>query len=145
MNQADVVGLLTVGSASAPKEEVLKIGDAGTKQLVEIRQDGEERGLSNFFGAQKVESVLTPAILRGRDLDKAISARKMPPMPTALGQNANATAYTQLGEEEQAYPDRYVDPGLLRLIRHADLQQLPVSDVCMSSSEMLKLAFARDI
>ncbi|KAL9624950.1 MAG: hypothetical protein Q9160_000997 [Pyrenula sp. 1 TL-2023] len=113
VNQADVVGLLTVGSAATPKDEVLKLGDAGTKQLVEIRQDGEERGLSNFFGTQKVESVLTPAILEGRDLDKAISQRQMPPMPTALGQNASATPYTQLEEEEQGYPDRYDETGLL--------------------------------
>ncbi|KAL1958076.1 hypothetical protein VTO42DRAFT_5116 [Malbranchea cinnamomea] len=49
LKQADVVGLLTVGSQAAPKEDILKIGDAGTQQLVEIKQAGEERGLSAFF------------------------------------------------------------------------------------------------
>jgi hypothetical protein len=38
VNQSDVVGLLSVGSAAAPKEDVLQIGDAGKKQLVEVKE-----------------------------------------------------------------------------------------------------------
>ena len=53
VNQADVVGLLSVGSRANPKEGVLQIGDAGTKQLVQVKQDGEERGLAAFFEKDK--------------------------------------------------------------------------------------------
>lgn len=108
VNQADVVGLLTVGSAAAPKEDVLKIGDAGTKQLIEIKQDSEEKGLSAIFETQKVDTLLTPEILDGNNLEKALSTRKMPPLPTALGQNAQDRKYTQLDTDDQAYPEEYV-------------------------------------
>lgn len=61
VSQGDVVGLLTVGSKAAPKEEVLKIGDAGQKQLVAVKEEGE-KGLAAFFEKEKGvgKSVLGP-------------------------------------------------------------------------------------
>ncbi|KAH9826429.1 NADH-ubiquinone oxidoreductase [Teratosphaeria destructans] len=61
VRQPDVVALLTVGSAAAPKEEVLQIGEAGTKQLVALKDEGE-RGLSTFFqkDASATKAVLAP-------------------------------------------------------------------------------------
>jgi len=53
VNQGDVVGLLTVGSQSSPKEDVLQIGDAGTKQLVAVKEEGLKGGLSAFFEKDK--------------------------------------------------------------------------------------------
>ncbi|KAK3673815.1 hypothetical protein LTR78_006370 [Recurvomyces mirabilis] len=52
VRQPDVVGLLTVGSAAAPKEDVLQIGDAGAKQLVSVKEEGE-KGLSQYFEKDK--------------------------------------------------------------------------------------------
>ena len=61
VKQSDVVGLLSVGSAAQPKEEVLQIGDAGQKQLVAVKEEGE-RGLSAFFEKDKnaAKGVLGP-------------------------------------------------------------------------------------
>jgi hypothetical protein len=62
VTQGDVVALLSVGSKAAPNEETLQIGDAGKKQLVEVKKDGEEKGLAAFFEKQKgvASSVLGP-------------------------------------------------------------------------------------
>lgn len=49
VKQADAVGLLTVGSQEKPDEERLRIGDAGKNQLVQIKQEGEEKGLAALF------------------------------------------------------------------------------------------------
>lgn len=66
-----MVALLSVGSKSSPKDDVLQIGDAGSKQLVQVKQDGEEKGLAAFFEAQTgVSSVL--------------DAEGLPPMPPPL-------------------------------------------------------------
>ena len=77
VKQADVVGLLTVGSKAKPNEEALQIGDAGTKQLADLKTVGEDTGLAAFF-AQKKEagvSVLGPGGL--------------PPLPGGLYREAN--------------------------------------------------------
>ena len=68
IKQPDVVGLLTVGSAASPNEEVLKIGDAGTKQLAEVKEEGE-RGLSAFFKSG------------GKASMGVLKANGMPPLP----------------------------------------------------------------
>jgi hypothetical protein len=91
VNQADVVGLLTVGSKSGPKDDVLQIGEAGQKQLVAVKQEGEERGLAALFEKDKrnVKGVLGPDCL--------------PPLPC----NLNMSSKYQLGSG-QGYPERYV-------------------------------------
>lgn len=53
VKQVDVVRLLSVGSKAHPKEDVLQIGEAGSKQLVEVKKAGEEGGLSAYFEKQK--------------------------------------------------------------------------------------------
>lgn len=62
VNQTDVVGLLSVGSAAKPRDDVLQIGDAGAKQLVQVKQEGEERGLAALFEKDKksVSSIFGP-------------------------------------------------------------------------------------
>lgn len=86
ISQGDVIGLLTVGSKAAPKEEVLRIGEEGTKQLAEVKQDGEERGLAVFFEENKGSL--------------ATAFNGLPPKPV----NLSSTRYSLLDEEEQAYP-----------------------------------------
>ena len=91
VRQPDVVGLLSVGSAAQPKEDVLQIGDAGNKQLVEVKQEGE-RGLSAFFEKDKSASkgVLGP--------------NGMPPLPASI--HPTKKQYEVMDESEQAYGDR---------------------------------------
>lgn len=74
LSQGDVVGLLSVGSAAAPKEDVLQIGDAGTKQLVEVKEEGE-KGLATFFKKDN------------KNMMGVLGPGGMPPMPKNLGQN----------------------------------------------------------
>lgn len=87
MKQGDVVGLLTVGSKNAPKQEL--IGDAGTQALIAAKQEGE-KGLATFF--QKDRN-LAGAVL-GPD--------GMPPMPVQFGKGGKPEAGYKL-HKEQAY------------------------------------------
>jgi hypothetical protein len=80
VKQGDVVALLTVGSKANPKEDVLKIGDAGAKQLVEVKEEGE-KGLATFF---KKEKNLASGVL---------DANGMPPMPVAQVGHQRSTIY----------------------------------------------------
>jgi hypothetical protein len=47
VNQRDAVALLSVGSAAAPKQEL--IGEAGAKQLVAVAEEGQSGGLAAYF------------------------------------------------------------------------------------------------
>ncbi|KAK3647865.1 hypothetical protein LTR56_007839 [Elasticomyces elasticus] len=94
VQQPDVVALLSVGSAAAPKEDVLQIGDAGNKQLVALKEEGKQ-GLSAFFAKDKsaFKGVLGPD--------------GMPPNPAAL----QGKRYEMLKEQTYggAYPCRTFD------------------------------------
>lgn len=89
-----MVALLSVGSAAAPKD-TLQIGDAGTKQLVTVKEEGE-KGLAQFFekdmGAAK--GVLGP--------------NGMPPLPTSS--HRTGKRYTMMEDSEQAYTPKYGHP-----------------------------------
>jgi hypothetical protein len=41
-----------VGSKASPKDEVLQLGDAGKKQLVEVKQQGEDGGIAVFLAKE---------------------------------------------------------------------------------------------
>ena len=86
-----MVGLLTVGSKAAPKEDKLLAGDAGAKQLVEVKQQGEEKGLASVFEKDKtsVASVLGPDGL--------------PPFPSGLYPGPGRKRYEMTAEN--AYPE----------------------------------------
>ncbi|PYH40514.1 putative NADH-ubiquinone oxidoreductase 21 kDa subunit [Aspergillus saccharolyticus JOP 1030-1] len=90
VNQADVVGLLSVGSQAAPKE-VLKLGEAGAKQLVSVKQQGDERGLAGLFEKNKMEA-------RG-----VLDANGLPPLPCSL--NSSASKYRL--DHDHGYPEVY--------------------------------------
>lgn len=93
VNQADVVGLLSVGSKATPKEDVLQIGEAGAKQLVQVKQEGEERGLAALFEKDRksVANLLGPS--------------GMPPLPMALGPKQEAKQYVMDRDREQGFPE----------------------------------------
>ncbi|EAW10053.1 putative NADH-ubiquinone oxidoreductase 21 kDa subunit [Aspergillus clavatus NRRL 1] len=88
VNQADAVGLLTVGSRAAPKDDILQIGEAGEKQLIAVKQQGEERGLAAVFEQGK------------KNIQGVLGATGLPPAPCNL--NASSSKY-QLGHG-QGYP-----------------------------------------
>ncbi|KAF2479989.1 putative NADH-ubiquinone oxidoreductase 21 kDa subunit [Neohortaea acidophila] len=91
VRQPDVVALLTVGSAAAPKEDVLQIGDAGTKQLVQVKEEGE-KGLSAFF--QKDASASKGVL----DSDG------LPPLPVSL--HRTRKQYELNDRSRQTYGDK---------------------------------------
>jgi len=90
VNQGDVVGLLTVGSKATPKDDVLRVGEAGTMQLVALKQDGEERGLSVFFKNTK-------------SFHSVLGSDKLPPPPCNLHASSSRC---QLGSG-QGFPESY--------------------------------------
>ncbi|KAJ5483640.1 hypothetical protein N7530_002886 [Penicillium desertorum] len=69
VRQADAVSLLTVGSQAAPKDDVLKIGQAGEQQLVAVKEQGEERGLAALFEQDK------------KSVQGVLGANGLPPQP----------------------------------------------------------------
>ncbi|KAB8076316.1 hypothetical protein BDV29DRAFT_170320 [Aspergillus leporis] len=91
VNQADAVGLLSVGSQAAPKDNVLQIGEAGEKQLVSVKQQGEERGLAGLFEKDK------------KGIQGVLNTNGLPPKPCNL--NSSASKY-QL-DHDHGYPDVY--------------------------------------
>ena len=88
VTQPDVVALLTVGSTAAPKDDVLQIGDAGTKQLVAVKEEGE-KGLSAFFEKDR-------SAFKG-----VLASNGMPPLPPS--RHPQGKRYEML--EDQTYED----------------------------------------
>jgi len=88
VKQGDVVALLTVGSKANPKDDVLQIGDAGAKQLVAVKQEGDEKGLAAFFEKQKSVS------------SSVLGPNGLPPLPTPTTQRQSTKAPYELIKEQ---------------------------------------------
>lgn len=88
VTQGDVVGLLSVGSKSAPKKEL--IGEAGTKELVQLKQEGET-GLAAYFKSGKGGALET------------FGKNGLPPLPSGANLKAGADKYHLT--PENAYPE----------------------------------------
>jgi hypothetical protein len=91
VTQADAVALLEIGSAAAPKQEL--IGEAGTKQLVAAQEEGT-KGLSVAFerNVGLAKDVLGPG--------------GMPPLPPALHTvNPAGQKRYELGDGDQGFPN----------------------------------------
>ena len=95
VKQADIVGLLSVGSKANPKENVLQIGDAGAKQLMQVKQGGEQTGLAPFF--EKDKNI--PAGIFGPD--------GLPPFPSGMSRAypLGEKKYVMDADREQGYPE----------------------------------------
>ena len=93
ISQADVVGLLTVGSKAAPKEGVELIGEAGAKQLVEVKQEGQEKGLAHLFKKDH------------KSLAGVLGSDGLPPLPASLSPATAGKKYDLT--PEQGYPEEY--------------------------------------
>ena len=93
VNQADVVGLLSVGSKTQPRTDVLKAGSAGTKQLMQVRQEGEEKGLSEYFERNGVASIFGP--------------EGLPPFPSGMSRTSldGGRKYVISEQGNEGYPE----------------------------------------
>ncbi|KAL9607660.1 MAG: hypothetical protein Q9167_007448 [Letrouitia subvulpina] len=94
VNQADVVGLLSVGSKADPKEDVLQIGDEGAKQLVEVKQEGE-KGLARYLEKEN------------QSLSNVLGANGMPPFPVGANRASpqGGRKYVMDVDRENGYPE----------------------------------------
>jgi hypothetical protein len=90
VNQADAVALLSIGSASAPKKEL--IGESGSKELVSVKAEGS-LGLSAFFAKSGKSGVL-----------EALGKDGLPPLPSGASLKAGADKYHLTAEN--AYPEQ---------------------------------------
>ena len=93
VKQADVVGLLTVGSKANPKDDVLQIGDAGAKQLVQVKQEGEDKGLAALFEKDK------------KSVTSVLGANGLPPFPGTMSRVTGGKQWTMDQDREEGYPD----------------------------------------
>lgn len=84
-----MVGLLTLGSESAPKKEL--IGEAGTMELTTVKEEGEN-GLAKYFEKTGKGGALA---MLGKD--------GLPPLPSGLSMKPGADTYTLTSEN--AYPE----------------------------------------
>lgn len=74
VNQSHAVGLLSVGSAAAPKQEL--IGDAGQQALVSVAQEGSRGGLAAYAEKKGGAAVAQDLLVNG-----------LPPVPSGTRQN----------------------------------------------------------
>lgn len=93
VDQPAAVALLTVGSATTPKVEL--IGEAGSKALVAAAAEGEEKGLAKVFEE------------KGVDVAKELLVDGLPPLPS--GQSLKTGQWNVHPWEltkDQAYPSK---------------------------------------
>lgn len=95
ISQSDAAALLTVGSATAPKVEL--IGEEGSKALVAAEAEGEEKGLARVFEE------------KGVDAAKELLVNGLPPLPSGQSLRTGQWDVHPWGlTEVQSYPDKYV-------------------------------------
>ena len=92
VGQADVVGLLSVGSKAAPTKEL--VGEAGSKELVKVREEGEEKGLAALFERD------------GKSVRGVLGKDGLPPLPGSLSPRPEGKNYVI--DTENGYPEKYV-------------------------------------
>lgn len=98
VRQADAVSLLTVGSQASPKDNVLQIGEAGEKQLVAVKEEGEQGGLAALFENDK------------KSIQGVLGANGLPPTPCNLNTVSQPSQSKYEIGQEQAYPEVYALP-----------------------------------
>ncbi|KAI1484986.1 hypothetical protein F5X96DRAFT_381998 [Biscogniauxia mediterranea] len=101
VNQGDAVGLLSVGSAARPRQEL--IGEAGEKQLVAARAEGaKDGGLAAFLQGPAGKTALAVA-------KEDILVNGLPPLPGGLRKKPDGKwdVHRYGLTEENAYPEQY--------------------------------------
>jgi len=119
VRQADAVGLLTVGSQAAPKDDILKIGQAGEQQLVAVKEQGEERGLAALFEQDK------------KSIQGVLGANGLPPTPANINPiSQDSQSKYELGTEN-GYPEKYVGYSQLDSLVWANHPQIYLPHFCL--------------
>ncbi|KGO73164.1 NADH dehydrogenase [ubiquinone] (complex I), 21kDa subunit, fungi [Penicillium italicum] len=95
VRQADAVTLLTVGSQAAPKDDVLKLGQAGEQQLIAVKEQGEERGLAALFEQDK------------KSIQGVLGANGLPPNPANMNTVPKHSQSKWQLDPENGYPAKY--------------------------------------
>ena len=90
VNQGDVVGLLSVGSAAQPKVEL--IGEAGEKQLVAAKEEGQT-GLAKHLEKSP------------KDMAKDMFVNGLPPTPSGQSLGSGEWDVHKYGITERSYPE----------------------------------------
>lgn len=90
VDQGDVVELLSVGSAEAPKVEL--IGEAGEKQLVAAKEEGQT-GLAKHF-EKSPQAAAADLFVNG-----------LPPTPSGTSQASGEWDVHKYGLTERSYPE----------------------------------------
>lgn len=90
VSQGDVVGLLTVGSKTAPKQEL--IGEEGKKTLVKVEEEGQG-GLATYFKKDKAGML------------GALGKDGLPPLPSGASLAGRVGTDKYALTEENAYPE----------------------------------------
>ena len=91
VGQADAVALLSVGSAEAPKAEL--VGEEGSKALVAAEEEGKTKGLAGFLeekGGQAIGDVLVSGL---------------PPLPSGENLGSGKWDVHKYGLKEGSYPE----------------------------------------
>lgn len=95
VNQGDAVALLSVGSAAAPKQDL--VGEAGEKALVSVAQEGRDGGIAALAERKGGKEVAAGLLVNG-----------LPPLPSGqkLKEEEGAwKVYDYALTEENAYPE----------------------------------------
>ena len=95
VNQADVVGLLSVGSRANPREDMLRIGDAGAKQLEKFAQEGQAKGISAYFEGNKEAAA------------SMLGSKGHPPFPVGMNNisEEGSKKYVMDNDRAEGYPE----------------------------------------
>lgn len=118
VRQADAVSLLTVGSQAAPKDEVLKLGEAGQQQLVAVKEQGEERGLAALFEQDK------------KSIQGVLGANGLPPNPANINPLSQPSQSKYMLGTENGYPEKYVEYPIDPLTR-TNTAQIHLPHLCL--------------
>ena len=84
-----------MGSKANPKDDVLQIGDAGAKQLVQVKQEGEEKGLAALFEKDK------------KSMTGILGPDGLPPFPSGLSRVSpeGGKKYVMDVDREEGFPE----------------------------------------
>lgn len=119
IRQADAVGLLSVGSQAAPKDDILKIGEAGTQQLVAVKEQGEERGLAALFERDQTS------------IQSVLGANGLPPRPANINPVSQASQSKYVLGTENGYPEKYVQDHRAQSLPQTNPPQVYLPHLCL--------------
>lgn len=103
------MGLLAFGSQANPKDGVLQTGNAVVKQLVQVNQQEEEKGLSTQFR----KYIKAPSDIFGPD--------SLPPFPSGMSRVSpeGGRSYVINANRDEGYPEEYVSTSPYALLADA--------------------------